>query len=303
MREDDPPVSRSPRDIISDLEQDRSLREPDRLRERSEVLDHLENWRLCGLPSHLEPAVEAELRDRIEALCVDLESIDAQLYQSLRKDIREGGTRRGAGACRLLELANADGPDRDAGSCPDGDSYDYRDTLISGVLQIEEPEKQLAGLAAEMVFYQPTPARHIFDMFARTALDERDVLIDLGSGLGQIPLLAAICTGAHCIGIEWETAHVECARRCAHALNLGRVTFVPGDVREADLSAGTVFYLYTPFEGKMLRDVLAMLQAEAARREIRVCTLGPCTATIAQERWLQAIGSWEIHRPVVFRNA
>jgi len=289
---------RSPQDIISDLEQDRSLREPDRLRERSEVLDRLENWRLCGFPGHLEPTVEAGLRDRIEALCAELESIDGQLYQSIRQDIR-----RGAGARRLLERAYAAGPDHDEGGRSEGDSYDYLDALISGVLQIDEPAIPLAGLAAEMVFYQPTPARHIFDMVARTALDERDVLIDLGSGLGQVPMLAAICTGARCIGIEWEAAHAECARRCAHSLNLDRVTFVQGDVREADLSAGTVFYLYTPFEGTMLRDVLDMLRAEAAKREIRIGTLGPCTATIAQERWLRAVGSWEIHRPAVFRNA
>lgn len=291
-------MSRSAHDIISDLEQDRSLREPDRLRERSEALDRLESWRFCGLPSHLEPAVEAGLRDRIEALCADLESIDVRLYQSIRQEIR-----RGAGARRLLECAHAADPHQAAGSRTAGDSYDYRDTLISGVLQIEEPMIPLAGLAAEMVFYQPTPARHIFDMVERTALDERDVLIDLGSGLGQVPMLAAICTGARCIGIEWETAHVECARRCAQALNLDRVTFVQGDVRQADLSAGTVFYLYTPFEGTMLRDVLDMLQAQAARREIRVCTLGPCTPTIARERWLHAVGPWEIHRPAVFRSA
>ena len=291
-------MSRSPHDIIGDLEQDRSLREPDRLRERSEVLDRLENWRLGGLPGHPEPAVEAGLRDRIEALCTDLESIDGQLCQSIRRDIR-----RGAGARRLLEWADAAGPDPDAGSRTDGDSYDYLDALISGVLQIDEPAIPLAGLAAEMVFYQPTPARHIFDMIARTALDERDVLIDLGSGLGQVPLLAAICTGARCIGIEWEAVHVECARRCAHALNLGRVAFVQGDVREADLSAGTVFYLYTPFKGTMLRDVLDMLRAEASTREIRVCTLGPCTPAVARERWLRVVGSWEIHRPAVFRNA
>lgn len=291
-------MGRSLHDVIGDLEQDRSLRGPDRLRERSEVLDRLENWRLCGLPSHLEPAVEAGLRDRIEALCADLESIDGQLYQSIRQDIQQG-----VGARRLLEWAYVDGPDHDEGGRSEGDGYDYLDAVISGVLQIDEPAIPLAGLAAEMVFYQPTPARHIFDMVARTALDERDVLIDLGSGLGQVPMLAAICTGARCIGIEWEAAHVECARRCAHALNLDRVTFVQGDVREADLSAGTMFYLYTPFEGTMLREVLDMLRAEAAAREIRVCTLGPCTATIAQERWLRAVGSWEIHRPAVFRNA
>ncbi|HWX65318.1 MAG TPA: hypothetical protein VNZ27_02720 [Rhodanobacter sp.] len=292
-------MSRALQALINELEQDRTLREPARLRERSDVLDRLETWRICELPHEVsaETAVEAQLRDRIEALCTDLESIDYRLCQSIRQDIQ-----RGAGACRLLEWAQAAGSDQDAGSHAPGDSYDYLDALISGVLQIDEPEAPLAELAAEMVFYQPTPARHIFDMIARTALDERDVLIDLGSGLGQVPLLAAICTGARCIGIEWEAAYVDCARRCAHALNLGQVTFVQGDVRVADLSAGTVFYLYTPFEGAMLREVLDRLMAEAAGREIRICTLGPCTATIARERWLQPVGSWEIHRPAVFRS-
>jgi AcrR family transcriptional regulator len=290
-------MSRALQAFISELEQDRALREPGRLRERSDVLDRLETWRFCGQPPDA-PAVEAALCDRIEALCADLEAIDRRLYQSIRQDIQ-----RGVGARRLLEWTRAVDPDRDADVHARGDSYDHLDALISGVLQIDEPELQLAGLAAEMVFYQPTPARHVFDMLARTALDQRDVLIDLGSGLGHVPLLASICTGARCIGIEWEAAHVESARRCAQALNLDQVTFVQGDVRAADLSAGTVFYLYTPFEGAMLREVLGMLRAEAARREIRVCTLGPCTAAIAQERWLRAAGSWEIHRPAVFRNA
>jgi hypothetical protein len=292
-------MSRALQTFISELEQDRALREQNRLRERSDVLDRLETWRICGLPhdASAEHAVEAELRDRIEALCADLEAIDYRLCQSIRLDIQ-----RGAGARRLLEWAHADGSDQDAGSHSRGDSYDYLDALISGVLQIDEPEVPLAGLAVEMVFYQPTPARHIFDMVVRTALNERDVLIDLGSGLGQVPLLAAICTGARCIGIEWEAAYVDCARRCARALDIGQVTFAQGDVRAADLSAGTVFYLYTPFKGTMLREVLDRLMAEGARREIRICTLGPCTATIARERWLQPVGSWEIHRPAVFRS-
>lgn len=292
-------MSRALQTFISELEQDPSLREPDRLRERSHVLDRLEAYGLDGLPhgARADATVEAGLRRRIDVLRAELEAIDGRLYQSIRLDIQ-----RGAGARRLLEWARATASDH-TGTPADGESYDHLDGLVSGVLQIDEPELQLAGLSAEMVFYQPTPARHIFDMIARTALDERDVLIDLGSGLGQVPVLAAICTGARCIGIEWEAAHVECARRCARALNLDRVTFVQGDVRMADLSAGTVFYLYTPFEGAMLRDVLDMLRAEAATRAIRICTLGPCTATIARERWLQVVGPWEMHRPAVFRSA
>jgi hypothetical protein len=279
--------------FVSELEQDRTLLEPHRLRERGDALDRLETWRL-GDPSN-DPLVPAQWRARVEALCVEFETIDERLHQDIRQDIR-----RGVGARRLLEWALGD---RDAEAPGRGDSYDHLDALVSGVLRIDEPDTPLTGLAPDMVFYQPTPARHVFDLLARSALDSRDVLIDLGSGLGHVPLLASICTGARCIGIEWEAAHVACARRCAQALSLDRVTFVQGDVRAADLSAGSVFYLYTPFEGEMLRDVLDLLKAQAATRDIRICTLGPCTATVAQEPWLQAVDAWERDRPAVFRNA
>lgn len=278
---------------VAELEQDRALREPAWLRERGDVLDRLETWRIGGsLPG--EPV---GLHGRIEALCTELEAVDERICRRIRRDIR-----RGAGVRRWLEWARAAGIDREAGSPGHGDRYDCLDALLGDVLQLDEPRARLAGLGPEMVFYQPTPARHILDMLERSALDERDVLIDLGSGLGQVPLLASLCTGARCIGIEWEAAYVDCARRCARALKLDRVTFVQGDARAADLAAGTLFYLYTPFAGAMLREMLDRLRAEAAGRAIRLCTLGPCSATVAQEPWLQAIGAWQSDRPALFRS-
>ncbi|HEY6386106.1 MAG TPA: class I SAM-dependent methyltransferase [Candidatus Acidoferrum sp.] len=148
--------------------------------------------------------------------------------------------------------------------------YDYLDDLISGVLQFEEPSAEVVQLEHEMVPYQPTPARHIFDLIGRTALTERDFLIDLGSGLGHVTMLTSICTSASCSGIELEPSYVDCARKSARSLNLNNVRFVQGDVRAAD---GTVFYLHTPFIGRILRDVLNLLRKEADRREIRICTL------------------------------
>jgi precorrin-6B methylase 2 len=153
-----------------------------------------------------------------------------------------------------------------------------------------------------MVFYQPTPARHIFQMLARLALGEDDVLIDLGSGLGHVPLLVAIATPARSIGVEWQGAYVAAARQCAQELGLARARFVQGDAREADLSAGTVFYLYTPFGGDMLRAVLDRLQVEARRRPIRVCTLGPCTQSVARESWLQPLDASRLDRPAIFHS-
>ncbi|TCV96407.1 histone methylation protein DOT1 [Luteibacter rhizovicinus] len=280
-------MTSAPHALIDELERDDSLLEPGRLRERGDVLDRLETY-LAG-----ELTEDTELRGRIGVLCARLEAADRRLYESIRQDIQHG-----QGASRLREWAIAVGAD----DGHNGDSYDYLDALISGVLQIDEPDARIAELAAEMVFYQPTPARHIFGMLERSALNERDVLIDLGSGLGHVPLLAAICTGARSTGIEWEGAYVDCARRCAQALNLGRATFIQQDAREADLSAGTVFYLYTPFTGAILRDVLDKLRTEAIDRDIRICTLGPCTPTVAREPWLEAVGALETDRPALFRS-
>lgn len=179
--------------------------------------------------------------------------------------------------------------------------YDYLDELIRGVLQFEEPSAEAVQLESEMVPYQLTPARHIFDFIGRAALTEWDSLIDLGSGLGHVTLMASICTSANCIGIELEPAYVECARKSARSLNLKNIRFAQDDARAADLSDGTVFYLYTPFTSTILRDVLNLLRDEAVRREIRICTFGPCAPAVAEERWLSVIGTLETERLAVFR--
>jgi Histone methylation protein DOT1 len=156
------------------------------------------------------------------------------------------------------------------------------------VLGLEAPDPPPTHPPDGMVFYQPTPARHIFHLFRLTALSESDVLIDLGSGLGHVPLLASICTGARSIGVEREGAYIASAQRCVQDLHLDRVSFLQQDAREADLSQGTVFYLYTPFTGAILAEGLRQLQRQSESRPIRVCTFGPCTETIVKEKWLVA---------------
>jgi uncharacterized protein YwbE len=54
-----------------------------------------------------------------------------------------------------------------------------------------------------------------------------------------------------------------------------QVTFIKQDARAGKLTDGTVFYMYTPFTGNMLRAVLDSLQGEGVRRDIRICTFGP----------------------------
>ncbi|RSL15732.1 histone methylation protein DOT1 [Edaphobacter aggregans] len=288
--------------LIGELEQDCSLNEPDRLRQRIDALDRLDAYldgQLDGpLPAIITQSIAPEIYPRAKALYVRLEQANSELYQTIRLEIQ-----RSAERYELLQRLASQSNQSDNTTSPTvGEGYDYLDELVSGVLQFEEPSTDIAQLPAEMVFYQPTPARHIFDLIHRVALTERDVLIDLGSGMGHVPLLAAICTSARSIGIELEAAYVDCARQSAQALNLNNVAFIQQDARTADLSTGTVFYLYTPFIGMILRTVLDSLRREAATRPIRICTFGPCTAIIAEEPWLEAVGPLETHRLAIFRS-
>jgi len=274
--------------LIGELEQNRSLDEPRHLRQRIQALDDLDAYPPDG------QYIGTALHHRARAICAELESLNFRLYEAIRRDIQ-----RGAGAGRLLEWM----PDWNAAAnLPNCRGYDYLDELISGVLQFEEPSAEVVQLESEMVSYQPTPARHIFDLIGRTALTERDFLIDLGSGLGHVTLMASICTSASCTGIELEPSYVDCAQKSARSLNLNNVRFIQGDVRAADLSHGTIFYLYTPFIGTILRDVLNSLRQEAVRREIRICTFGPCTRVVVEERWLSVIGALETDRVAIFRS-
>ncbi len=270
------------RSLVEELEQDRTLDEPGGLRGRVEALERLEAYLI-----NADPLPDVETDQRARALYARLEAANLELYRSIR-----GRIQRGAGTDILFRWYEA--------GLAHGDGYDYLDELAIGVLQFEEPAGVVA-LREEMVFYQPTPARHIFDLIRRTGLTGRDVLVDLGSGLGHVALLVSICTSARSIGIEVEPAYIHCARQSAEGLNLSNVTFLEQDAREADLSAGTVFYLYTPFSGTILRAVLDSLRREGARRAIRICTFGPCTATVAEEEWLEAAGELDTERVAIFQ--
>ncbi|WP_130619212.1 hypothetical protein [Dyella amyloliquefaciens] len=284
MTHDAPPTPDTSHALIDALERDRSLEPPGALRERIRAIEWLEEW--------LEDAPESDpLHERAKALLARLFGAQRQLCETIRTEIR-----RGIGMQALRHWSP--GGDIDA-----AEGYDHLDALIGDVLAFDEPADGIAPLEPGMVFYQPTPVRHIFDLVERAGLTDGDVLVDLGSGLGHVPMLVAILSGAHCVGIERERIYARLAQRCAESLHLDRVTFEAKDVRDADLSRGTVFYLYTPFTGAILRGVLDALRRESERRSIRIITFGPCTSVVESEAWLTAVGPSEANRIAVFRAA
>jgi SAM-dependent methyltransferase len=113
----------------------------------------------------------------------------------------------------------------------------------------------LAGLLAFLVAQQPartpdihfTPTRHnIADAMLQLAkVGPDDVVYDLGSGDGRIPIIAAQKYGARGVGIEIDPRLVKTAQTIAiEAAVADRVTFIAGDLFETDLSKATVITAY-----------------------------------------------------------
>jgi hypothetical protein len=281
--------------LLCKLEADSSLFLPEQLRERLIALDDLDAG-FGGFDSEDSTrCTYSRLHQRAKALRIRLEAANSELYQSVRSDIVCGGQPRAL----LHWLDDSAGQNESEGPLP-GMGFDYRDELVSGVLQLREPSEPDPQRSAEMVPYQPTPVRHILHLIAATALAEDDVFVDLGSGLGHVPLLVSMVTEARSLGVEVQAAYVASARECAERLDLSRVRFLAQDAREADLSNGTVFYLYSPFKGSILADVLSALRRESTRRAIKVCSLGPCTRSVANETWLKARSLPDMGRITVF---
>lgn len=91
-----------------------------------------------------------------------------------------------------------------------------------------------------------TTSKGIVDTMLMVAnVTEDDVVYDLGSGDGRIPIRAARRYGARSVGIEIKPSLVEKSRAKAKKAGVAeRVTILEGDLFKADISAASVVTLY-----------------------------------------------------------
>jgi Methyltransferase domain len=99
------------------------------------------------------------------------------------------------------------------------------------------------------VFYAPTPPEVVDVMLKLGRVTAQDVIYDLGSGDGRIPITAARVYGARGVGIELDPALIREAQDNARKAGVaGRVQFRTADLFKSDISPATVVTLYlTPF--------------------------------------------------------
>lgn len=176
--------------------------------------------------------------------------------RTARAEIESGALRGGALLQRLLSVP-----------------FLERDAWLDALLGIEELPEDEPALPRESVAYLPAGAEEIVAALHEVPVRAEDELVDLGSGLGRVVILAHLLTGARARGVEIQAPLVQRARAIAEGLSLSGVSFVHADATEVELE-GTVFFLYAPFNGEMMARAVRRLEAVARRRPIVVCAVG-----------------------------
>lgn len=240
--------------------------------------------RIEGLLLTNVPTTEFEiLKQRAEHAKHRLEEVDNVLFKQLREQIRSGSYAQASFKAMVRQYLEEDY------NQPNKIGYDNLDAFINGLLTNQPLPEATIEQQPEMVFYQQTPARVIFEIADRARLTPNDVFFDLGSGLGQVAILINLLTGAKAQGVEYEPAYCNYATSCASNLNLADVKFINTTAQNGNYAEGTVFFMYTPFEGTMLQEMLDILKKEAQQKTIRIFTYGPCSPNVARQSWLSCV--------------
>lgn len=113
------------------------------------------------------------------------------------------------------------------------------------------------------VVFVPTPTEIVDEMLSVASVTGKDVLYDLGSGDGRIPITAAQRFGTRGLGIDIDPQRIKEANANAVAAGVtDKVRFVQGDLFELDLTPATVITLYLlPDLNVKLRPRLLKLKA------------------------------------------
>lgn len=148
-----------------------------------------------------------------------------------------------------------------------------------------EPRAEAAGaLRAPDVRYEPSPHKVVRAMLDLAQVGEQDVVYDLGSGDGRIPIAAARDFGARAVGVDIDPKLVARARENARKAGVAdRVSFRNEDLFAADFSEATVVTLF------LYPDVNLKLRPKL------LSTLKPGTRVVSH---MHSMGDWRPQRTI-----
>lgn len=148
--------------------------------------------------------------------------------------------------------------------------------LATGGVHAQAPADQSVDLDAPFV---ATPAAVVKAMLTLGQVGPNDIVYDLGSGDGRLPIAAVKDFGAKKgVGVDLDPVRVQEARENAKTAGVAdRVTFHQGDMFEFDFSEATVLPLY------LLPEMMMKLRP-------KMLDLKPGTRIVAHD---YALGDWE----------
>lgn len=119
--------------------------------------------------------------------------------------------------------------------------YDFHMIRSAGVLAAA----LFLGVPQSLAPFVASPEDVVDRMLELAAVTKDDVVLDLGSGDGRIPIRAAVKYGARGIGVEIDPRLVEEAKANARKAGVGHlVQFRLDDAMQTDVSSATVVTLY-----------------------------------------------------------
>ncbi len=157
----------------------------------------------------------------------------------------------------------------------------------------------IAGLTAASgaanqirVPYVPSPTEVVDRMLTLAAVTKDDVVYDLGSGDGRIPIAAAKKFGARGVGLDIDPQKIVESRANAKAAGVEHlVEFREQDVLTADLSQATVVTLYLLSSANaQLRPVITRQLRPGTRIVSHAFSMGPTWPADTIDRFTTSTG-------------
>jgi len=113
------------------------------------------------------------------------------------------------------------------------------------VTAVVVPAQAQQPLRSPDVIFVPTPQEVVDAMLKLAKVTKNDVIYDLGSGDGRIPITAAKTYGARGVGIDIDPQRIKEATENLKTAGVGdRVKFLNQDLFTTDISEATVVTLY-----------------------------------------------------------
>lgn len=222
------------------------------------------------------------LKDQVQQYLVQLGEINKRIFRETRELLKSNQSTPAS----LRALFNTYSRYKPGETGHIHIDYEALDVLLCGSLFPEKHPIPSLELKPGMVHWEASPGSVILDLVDHVPLGPGDLFVDVGSGLGNIAILVNVLRGVRTLGIEREPLFYSYAQQLANAFALDDVTFINTDALDADFSAGTVFYLFTPFVATILQDVMDKIRGVTHYHPVRVCSFGPCTPAISQLPWL-----------------